>query len=66
MNERNERINFEDINESVDIYALNNALHNLMKNSPIKFVDEDGEIHESSSFEDFDKLMSDKTTTFIL
>ena len=60
-----ERINFEDI-ENVDIYRLNNALHDLIKDSPLKFMDENGMIHESNSFEEFDKLMSDKGTTFVL
>ena len=61
----NEKINFDDI-ESVDVYRLNAVLHNLMKDSPIKFMGEDGTIKESNSFEEFDKLMKDKGTTFIL
>ena len=63
---KKERIDFETI-ESVNVDALNNILHDhLMKDSPLKFRGENGEILEAKTFEDFDKLMSDKTTTFIL
>ena len=63
----NKRIDFEDVErESVDVYALNRVLHEIMKDSPLKFRGENGEILEAKTFEDFDKLMSDKTTTFIL
>ena len=61
-----ERISFDDVEKSVDIYALNAVLHQVMKDSPLKFRGENGEILESHSFEEFDRLMSDKTTTFIL
>ena len=63
---KKERIDFETI-ESVNVDALNNILHDhLMKDSPLNFSGENGEILEAKTFEDFDKLMSDKTTTFIL
>ena len=63
---KKERIDFETI-ESVNVDALNNILHDhLMKDSPLKCRGENGEILEAKTFEDFDKLMSDKTTTFIL
>ena len=62
---KKERIDFETI-ESVNVDALNNILHDLMKDSPLKSRGENGEILEAKTFEDFDKLMSDKTTTFIL
>lgn len=62
----NEKIKFDDVEKGVDIYALNAVLHEIMKDSPLKFKGKDGEILESHSFEEFDRLMSDKTTTFIL
>ena len=61
---KKDRIDFDNI--SVDTEKLNNVLHEIMKDSPLKFRGKNGEILEAKTFEDFDKLMSDKTTTFIL
>lgn len=60
----NKRIDFEDV-ESVNVDALNNLSNELMKKIPLKFRGENGEIIEANNFDDFDRLMSEGSSTLV-